>query len=292
MDAGRAPEALRAAESLAKANPSEALVAEMLGRARIAARCPASEIADAYAAAARLAPDSPGLQGVAGLTASQAGRVDQALEHLGQAERLEPGNPQHAMLQARLLLGQARPAEALAAAERARAVANMDTTVLLCTARCRVATGDLAGAAQLTRMAKASAAPTAELLVEAAELLAEAGASTEAMTTLEPCLRRTDTSTAVLEQAARCQSRAGRPLDAAATWQRLASSPAQPWRPCLIAAECLLEAGDSGEARAWLSRAADRGAPPEEVARVEARLAATPLSGSSDRRPEAPAPRS
>jgi tetratricopeptide (TPR) repeat protein len=143
IDAGKADEALRAAEALAKAASTDPMALEMLGRARIAASRPAAEVADAYANAAALSPDSPGLHGAAGMMAAQAGRKEQALRLLRRAEQLEPGNPQHALMQARVLVETGDAPSALAAAERARALSPLDTTVLLCVARCRIATGDM-----------------------------------------------------------------------------------------------------------------------------------------------------
>jgi hypothetical protein len=52
-----------------------------------------------------------------------------------------------------------------------------------------------------------------------------------------------------------------------------------------LAAGCLIDAGDTAGAREWLAQARERGAPPAEISRVEARLPATDLSGSSGPRP-------
>ena len=289
LDAGRAEEALRAAESLSKTAPDEALVAEMLGRARLAAHRPADEIADAYAAASALAPESPGLHGVAGMTAAQAGRIEQAMAQLREAERLEPGNPQHALMQARLLLARPNAPAALEAAERAHRLAPNDPTVIAWTALCHLATGSRGQALQLARAALAAGTPSPELRVEVADMLVQAGSADEAMAAIDPLLRATGTTAALLESVARCQSSAGRHADAAATWQRLASAPTQPWRPCLMAGECLIDAGSTQAAREWIARAAERGAPPAELARVEARLRDA-VSGSSGPRPPAAAP--
>lgn len=286
IDAGKADEALRAAESLRKAAPRDAMVAEMLGRARLAARRPAAEVADAYLAAAELAPDSPGLQGAAGMMAAQASRATEALACLARAESLEPGNPQHALLQARLLLDQARVAEALAAAERARAIAPLDATVLLCVARCRLANHDTEGCLEPARSVLRSQAAPDALRAESAALLSSAGHASEAAEALRPLARSMDATQALLETLAQCQSAAGRPREAADTWQRVAAMPSQPWNPCLRAAECLLSAGDLAGARDWIARARERRAPPGEVERLEAALrAAAPVSGSSGPRP-------
>jgi tetratricopeptide (TPR) repeat protein len=269
LDAGRVSEALRAAEACAKARPNDALSAEMLGRALMAAGAPRADIANAYARAAELRPDSPGLQGVAGITAMQAGRMDVALAHLERAVALEPGNPQHAMQLSLALRSAARWQEATRAAERAIALAPLEASAHLALAESHRGAARNTDAITSARQALACAPADRSIRQAAAACVVSCGDAPLAVEWIAAIATGADATPAEIETFANALRASNRPEHAAAQWERLASAPTHPWRPCLEAAACHSLAGDSARSAEWLSRARERGAPPEEISRLE-----------------------
>lgn len=280
LDAGKTAEALRAAEALQRSVPDDALAAEMLGRARMAARCEPGLTADAYATAADLRMDSPGLQSAAGITAAAAGRLDQALRRQRRAAELEPGNPQHALQCANLLRALGQQQEALAFAQRAAVLAPLDPSVQLSLSQSLAANGDLpqARAAALRALEASPRDPTLRTAV--ANALVAQGDAAQAVAVMQAEADRATASAASLECMANAQAAAGLQLLAAGTWQRLASAPMASWQPCLKAAECLLRAGQQDQAMDWLSRARERGAPTAATRALEDALN-TPQRGET-----------
>lgn len=278
LDAGRTGEALRAAESLQRSLPEDAMAAEMLGRALLASGGSPDRVADAYARAADLRPDSPGLQSVAGITAAAAGRLEPALARQRRAGELEPGNPQHALQEATVLRALHRPAEALAQAQRAVALAPAEPAVQLCLSRCLADQGDLPGGRAAARRALEANPRDAALRAAVARALIEQQAAVEAVTVLQVEADRPAASKDTLECLAAAQSAADMHALAAATWQRVASMPMASWQPCLRASACLLQAGDRTQALEWLARARERRAPEAETASLESQLAAPSTS--------------
>jgi Flp pilus assembly protein TadD len=261
LDAGKTAEALRAAEALQRSVPEDALAAEMLGRARMAAHCEPGPTADAYAIAADLRADSPGLQSAAGITAAAAGRLDEALRRQRRAGELEPGNPQHALQCANLLRALGQQQEALACARRAAELAPLDPSVQLSLSQSLAATGDLPNARAAAVRALEASPRDAMLRTTVANALVAQGDPAQAIAVIQIESDQPNASRATLECLANAQAAAGLHTLAAATWQRLASAPMASWQPCLKAAECLLRADQRDQAMDWLSRARERGAP-------------------------------
>jgi len=275
LDAGKTAEALRAAEALQRSVPEDALAAEMLGRARMAARCEPGPTADAYAVAADLRMDSPGLQSAAGITAAAAGRLDEALRRQRRASELEPGNPQHALQCANLLRALGQQQEALTCAQRAAVLAPLDPSVQLSLSQSLAATGELPHARAAALRALEASPRDALLRTAVANALVAQGDAAQAVAVIQPEADRPTASTATLECLANAQTAAGLHTLAAATWQRLASAPMASWQPCLKAAECLHRANQSDQAMDWLSRARERGAPASATRTLDDALTAT-----------------
>jgi tetratricopeptide (TPR) repeat protein len=270
LDAGRVSEALRAAEACARARPEDALAAEMLGRARMAAQASPTEIADAYARAADLRPDSPGLQSVAGITAMQAGRIDVAIVRLARAAELEPGNPQHAMQRSLALRSAARWPDAILAAERAVALAPFEASAHLALAESLRGAGRNAEAISSAERAIGCAPADRALRQAAAACVIACGDGRPAVEWMAAIAAGPDASPAEIETFARALRATGRAGQAATQWERLAAAPTHPWRPCLEAAACHALAGEPSRAAEWLARARERGAPPDEISRFDA----------------------
>jgi serine/threonine-protein kinase len=123
-------------------------------------RDPARALA-AYEAALRTAPDNADLLTASALVEESLGRWDAALAHLKRAHTLDP----RAVLTARRLAGALiwlrRYPEALAAADRALALAPTNLSVIEYRAGVAVAQGDLAGARAVIRAVPAEVEPTA-----------------------------------------------------------------------------------------------------------------------------------
>lgn len=269
LDAGRTEEALRAAEACARSRPNDALAVEMLGRARMAAHAPAADIADAYARAADLRPDSPGLQSAAGITAMQAGRVEAAITRLTRAAELEPGNAQHALQRSLALRAAARWSESRAAAERAVSLAPLEPSAHLALAQALLGAGDASEAAAATRAALACKPSDRTLRFEVARTLIACDRGDAAVEIIVAAAREPSATPAEIETLARALEAARQPAPAAEQWERLASDPTAPWRPCVQAARCHASAGDTARAQEWIARARERGAPPDEVERTQ-----------------------
>lgn len=265
MDAGRTDEALRAAEACARARPDDPLAAEMLGRALLAANASPQSVADAYARAADLRPDSPGLQSVAGITATRAGRSDAAIERLKRACALEPGNPQHS-IQLAIVHRTAGQMEAAAdAARRAVGLAPLEPACHLSLAQTLLALNRGDDAAASARLALECAPSDRGVRREVAEVLIAAGQANTAMELVVVSARARDAPPEEIETLARALRGIGRDDLAAAQWERLASAPTRPWRPCVEAASCHAAAGRTDLQMEWLARARERGAPPDAL---------------------------
>lgn len=269
LDAGRTEEALRAAEACARTRPDDALAAEMLGRARMAARAPAADIADAYARAADLRRDSPGLQSAAGITAMQAGRVEIAIARLTRAAELEPGNAQHPLQRSMALRAVGRWSDARVAAERAVSLAPLEPSAHLALAQALLGDGQPSQAAAATRAALACRPTDRGLRFEVGNTLIACGQGPAAVEVVVLPAREPTASPAEIEILARALEAAQQPESAAEQWQRLAMDPTQPWRPCVQAARCHAQAGHATRAQEWMARARERGAPPAEIDRAQ-----------------------
>jgi len=276
LDAGKNAEALRAAESLQRAQPLDALTAEMLARARMAAHCEPALVADAYARAAELAPASPGLASVAGITAAAAQRWPEALQYQLHAAQLQPGNPQHALQLAAAYRALGQPHDALLASQRAVALAPLDASVQLSLAQSLVALDAFPHARAAALRAFTSNPRDAALRVAVANVLREAQGATEAINMIQLDAARTDAAPAAIESLARAQESAGLPALAAENWQRLAGAPLASSQPCLEAARCLVLDSQHDAAREWLARARERGASSASIAMIEKLLPALP----------------
>lgn len=271
IDAGRVDEALRAAESCARTRPDDALAAEMLARARMAAGASAVEIAEAYARAADLRPDSPGLQGVAGITAMQAGRIDVAITRLERAAALEPGNPQHALQLSTACAAATHWPQARAAAARAVALAPLEPSAHLALAHALQGSGDRSEAAAAARAALACAPADATLRRSVADLLVACDEAPAAVEMLVVSASAPEAPAETIASFARALRASGRFAQAAGQWERLTATPTSPWRPCVEAAACHALAGDAARAAEWNSRARERGAPPDALSPTDAR---------------------
>jgi predicted Zn-dependent protease len=269
LDAGRVTEALRAAEACARARPDDALSAEMLGRARMAAQAPRPDIADAYARAADLRPDSPGLQSAAGITAMQAGRVEAAIARLTRAAELEPGNAQHPLQRSLALRAAGRWEDARSAAERAVSLAPLEPSAHLALAQALLGAGQPSEAATATRAALACKPSDRALRFEVGNTLVACGQAAAASEIVIVQAREPTASPSEIETLARALEAAQRHELAAEQWERLAMDPTRPWRPCLQAARCHAQAGARARAQEWIARARERGAPPAEIDRVQ-----------------------
>lgn len=276
IDAGKTSEALLAAESLQRSLPESSMAAEMLGRARMAAKADPLLIAQAYALAADLSPQSPGLQSVAGITAAAARQWRQSEERHHTAELLQPGHPQHALHRSISLRALGALPESLAAADRACALAPLDATVQLNRAQALLAMGSKPQACDGAMATLSLKSNDAALRLAVTDFLIEAGDPDRAIRVIMVDASQPDAPAAVLESLARAQSSAGKPADAAETWKRVAVAPLAGWQPCLRAAENALKAGDLTESKAWLNRAKERGAPTSQTQSIEQSMHSVP----------------
>jgi eukaryotic-like serine/threonine-protein kinase len=115
---------------------------------------------EAYERGLRLAPNDPDLLGSSALVEVSTGKWEPALQHLTRAQALDPRSIAVARRLAYTLLRMRRHAEALAACDRALALAPDNVQVLENKAMVFLARGDLEGARRVVREAAPSIDPT------------------------------------------------------------------------------------------------------------------------------------
>jgi tetratricopeptide (TPR) repeat protein len=114
-----------------------------------------------FALGRREAPQDPDLLVASAFSQQSAGRWDEALASLRQAQALDPRSAQAAMHLSYHLTLRRRYAEALEAADRGLALAPQSLNMLMTKVSALVAQGDLAGAQAAIRAAPREVAPTA-----------------------------------------------------------------------------------------------------------------------------------
>jgi serine/threonine-protein kinase len=121
---------------------------------------PDSALAD-YDRAEKLAPPGADLLTAIALADQRAGRWEQGLARLADAERLDPRSPNAAFRRGRALLWLRRYADAAPVLERAQTLAPQNLDVFEARGMLRLAQGDLPGAQAVFRAAAAAVAPSA-----------------------------------------------------------------------------------------------------------------------------------
>ncbi len=132
-----------------------------LGNYHANVRFDAAQALAAYEAGLRTAPDNADLLTASALVEESLGRWDAALEHLKRAHTLDPRAVLTARRLAAALIWLRRYPEALAAAERAIALAPTNLSVIEYRAMVPLAQGDLAGARAVIRAVPPEVEPTA-----------------------------------------------------------------------------------------------------------------------------------
>jgi len=266
FDAGKLPEAEIILSELIDRGPVSVTASEMLARviftkAALAeqsyrfdeARALYDEAADRYARVVELEPDHAGWRQNAGDFAVAAGRIEAAIEHYAEAERVDPVNPRHPLYRAQLLLQARRIDEAEAAAIRAVELEGASAHAVATLASVRFEQGQHGEAMSLIHEARELARADEEVdfrVMEArfARRTDRPDLSIQLLTPLSPADR---VRIAVAEELAAAYHAQGDHDAALGVWTRAFNATAD-WKAALGAADAAIRADLLLQAESWL----------------------------------------
>ena len=261
IDAKQFENATLVARALASQAPQDPLASEALARALLSQcnANPTVELkketALAYATAAAQRPTSPGLQSAAGMAAYGAGNIEEAIRLHQKARQLEPGNPQHLYMEAMMWNASAKPITAIELLQMALKLQPDSAEIEMGLAEALAQHGEEQPSIQHMQRARGLADHDSTIRFRSAALLRSVGQPSEAAEMLLGAVSIGSADRATCELCANCLTDAGKHAQSAEVWEQLAAMTLMQPLPLLEAARSWSRAGQDETALIFLEKA-------------------------------------